>query len=87
MSKTKKITRRKKYISTESEWTFDLINAFDTEISIIAEDFRLDTYRNQIEIIGSEQMMDAYASVGMPLGYHHWSFGGHGDSDSYSAQR
>ena len=22
-------------------------------------------------------MMDAYASVGMPLGYHHWSYGKH----------
>jgi hypothetical protein len=36
---------------------------------------RLDTYPNQIEVITSEQMMDAYASVGMPIGYHHWSFG------------
>jgi stage V sporulation protein R len=26
-------------------------------------------------VITSEQMMDAYASVGMPVGYHHWSFG------------
>ena len=26
-------------------------------------------------MIGAEQMMDAYSSVGMPVGYHHWSFG------------
>ncbi len=37
----------------------------------------LDTYPNQIEVITSEQMMDAYASVGMPVNYHHWSFGKH----------
>ncbi len=63
------------YISTSSEWTFDLIQRYDKEISMIADDFQLDTYPNQIEIISSEQMMDAYASVGMPVGYNHWSYG------------
>ncbi len=62
-------------ISTESEWTFDLISEYDREIGQIAKEFRLDTYPNQIEVIRSDQMMDAYASVGMPLGYNHWSFG------------
>jgi spore cortex formation protein SpoVR/YcgB (stage V sporulation) len=62
-------------LSTSSEWTFELIQKYDLEIGIIAEDFKLDTYRNQIEIISSEQMMDAYASVGMPIGYNHWSYG------------
>ncbi|HEY7773628.1 MAG TPA: SpoVR family protein [Marinagarivorans sp.] len=65
----------RKPIATSSEWTFDLIERFDQEIGVIAEDFKLDTYRNQIEIISSEQMMDAYASVGMPIGYNHWSYG------------
>ena len=41
----------------------------------MARSFGLDTYPNQIEIITSEQMMDAYSSVGMPVNYHHWSFG------------
>ena len=63
------------YISTGSEWTFELIQEYDREIATIAEEFGLDTYRNQIEIISSEQMMDAYASVGMPIGYNHWSYG------------
>lgn len=66
---------KKNYISTGSEWTFDLIQRYDDEIAIIAGDYGLDTYPNQIEIITAEQMMDAYSSVGMPLGYHHWSFG------------
>jgi len=67
--------QKRKPISESSEWTTDLINQFDREIARVAADFGLDTYPNQIEIISSEQMMDAYSSVGMPLGYHHWSFG------------
>jgi spore cortex formation protein SpoVR/YcgB (stage V sporulation) len=65
----------KQYISTDSEWTFELITQYDIEISKIAAEYGLDTYPNQIEVITAEQMMDAYSSVGMPLGYHHWSFG------------
>ncbi len=65
----------KKPLSEGSEWTFDLIQTYDSEIAKIAASYELDTYPNQIEIIRSDQMMDAYASVGMPVGYHHWSFG------------
>lgn len=64
-------------ISTTSEWSFELIEEYDREIAKIAADFGLDTYPNQIEVISSEQMMDAYASHGMPIGYHHWSYGKH----------
>lgn len=64
-----------KPISTGSEWTFELLEKYDAEIARIAADFGLDTYPNQIEIISSEQMMDAYASCGLPVYYHHWSFG------------
>ena len=66
---------RDRIISTTSEWTFELIERYEREIARVAADFRLDTYPNQLEVISSEQMMDAYASVGMPVGYHHWSFG------------
>ena len=62
-------------ISTGSEWTFELIERYNHEIAKIAQEYQLDTYPNQIEIISSEQMLDAYSSVGMPVGYHHWSFG------------
>jgi len=62
-------------ISESSEWTFELIEKYDAEIARIADSYGLDTYPNQIEIIRSDQMMDAYASVGMPIGYNHWSFG------------
>jgi spore cortex formation protein SpoVR/YcgB (stage V sporulation) len=62
-------------ISESSEWTFPLLDRYNRELARIASDFNLDTYPNQIEIITAEQMMDAYSSVGMPLGYHHWSYG------------
>ncbi|WP_339065396.1 SpoVR family protein [Teredinibacter turnerae] len=62
-------------ISNTSEWNFELIQTYDAAIGKIAAEYGLDTYPNQIEIISSEQMMDAYASVGMPLGYSHWSYG------------
>ncbi len=64
------------YLSTGSEWTFELLQDYDHAIhGIAANEFKLDTYPNQIEIIASEQMLDAYASLGMPIGYPHWSFG------------
>jgi stage V sporulation protein R len=68
---------RKKPLSIGADWTFELISAYDKEIGRLAKDFKLDTYPNQIEIISAEQMIDAYASSGMPIGYHHWSFGKH----------
>ena len=64
-----------KLLSTGTAWSFELIEKYDQEIARIAEGYRLDTYPNQIEIIRSDQMMDAYASVGMPIGYNHWSYG------------
>ncbi|MCY4177042.1 MAG: SpoVR family protein, partial [Endozoicomonadaceae bacterium] len=68
-------TNNKQYISKNSELTFDLIEKYNKEIAQLADGFQLDTYPNQIEVISSEQMLDAYASVGMPLMYNHWSFG------------
>jgi spore cortex formation protein SpoVR/YcgB (stage V sporulation) len=69
---------RRTPISTGSEWSFDLIRRYDEEIGRIAREvYGLDTFPNQIEVISSEQMMDAYSSVGMPVGYNHWSFGKH----------
>jgi spore cortex formation protein SpoVR/YcgB (stage V sporulation) len=68
---------KKKPISIGSDWTFELIQEYDKHIGRLAKDFKLDTYPNQIEIITAEQMMDAYSSTGMPIGYNHWSFGKH----------
>jgi stage V sporulation protein R len=70
-----KETSRPGPISTGSEWTFELIKRYDEAIAETAAEFGLDTYPNQIEIITSEQMLDAYASAGLPVGYPHWSYG------------
>ena len=60
------------------EWTFELLGKARDEIEDIAlNDLGLNVYPNQIEIISSEQMLDAYSCVGLPLMYQHWSFGKH----------
>jgi len=62
-------------LSDGPDWTFELLSQYQTEIERVAKFYQLDYYPNQIEIITAEQMMDAYSSVGMPLGYNHWSYG------------
>ena len=57
-------------MSDGPDWTFDLLTEYQTEIARVADFYRLDTYPNQIEVITAEQMMDAYSSVGMPIGYN-----------------
>ncbi|MFT2109914.1 SpoVR family protein [Marinomonas sp. 2405UD68-3] len=68
-------SKKATFLSEGADWTFEKIQIYDDAIGKLAAEYGLDTYPNQIEIISSEQMMDAYASVGMPLGYHHWSYG------------
>ncbi|MBI1238668.1 MAG: SpoVR family protein [Alphaproteobacteria bacterium] len=59
-----------------SEWDFETLErAYKAIEDIALNDLKLDVYPNQIEIIASEQMLDAYSSHGMPLMYQHWSFG------------
>jgi hypothetical protein len=60
-----------------SEWSFESIAQYDREIARVAQAYGLVTYANQIEVISAEQMMDAYSSHGMPVGYTHWSYGKH----------
>jgi stage V sporulation protein R len=59
-----------------AEWDFDkLRRAYDAIQEIAIGELGLDIYPNQIEVITSEQMLDAYSSVALPLMYRHWSFG------------
>ena len=59
-----------------ADWDFETLqHALDAIEDIALNDLKLDIYTNQIEIISSEQMLDAYSSHGMPLMYKHWSFG------------
>lgn len=65
-----------KPLFTSSEWTEELIAKTWKVIDKIAkEEFNLDYYPEQIELITSEQMLDAYSSAAMPVTYNHWSFG------------
>ena len=58
------------------DWTFETVEDVYLRLEQIAKDkYDLDYYPNQIEVITSEQMLDAYTSVGMPIYYNHWSFG------------
>jgi stage V sporulation protein R len=67
--------RAAQHLSAPSDWSFELIEQYHAVIRATAKRFGLDTYPNQLEIITAEQMMDAYASVGMPVNYRHWSYG------------
>ncbi|MEZ8100031.1 SpoVR family protein [Vibrio bivalvicida] len=73
-TKTKK-PAKSKALPDGPDWTFDLLDRYHTEIKRVADHYKLDAYPNQIEVITSEQMMDAYSSIGMPINYNHWSFG------------
>ena len=82
-----KITRKKADVSspavkenkpfyTSASWTFPLLQEAMKHCEEIAvEELGLDCYPNQIEIITTEQMLDAYASHGLPVMFKHWSFG------------
>lgn len=72
------MTRKKSRRMIEgSDWTLEGLELADAEIARVARSYGLDCYRHQLEIITAEQMMDAYAAIGMPVYYHHWSFGKH----------
>jgi len=61
-----------------ADWNFQTLQRiFDACEDVAVGELGLDVYPNQIEVITAEQMLDAYASMGMPLFYKHWSFGKH----------
>ncbi|WP_115718091.1 SpoVR family protein [Gallaecimonas mangrovi] len=69
------MAKERKPLNDGPDWTFDDLVRYDQAIARVAEHYGLDTYPNQMEVITAEQMLDAYSSVGMPIGYNHWSFG------------
>ena len=71
-------TRAARPLFEGADWEFSTVQRVHDAIEKIAvEELGLDVYPNQIEVIGTEQMLDAYSSIGMPLFYKHWSFGKH----------
>jgi spore cortex formation protein SpoVR/YcgB (stage V sporulation) len=72
----------------DNDWNFAKIKVAEQAIREIAiEELKLNTYPNQIEIIGSDQMLEAYASNGLPMMYNHWSFGKHFIQQQYSYRK
>lgn len=66
---------KNKLLFTGSEWDLPLIEKMWKTIEDVALKMGFNPYQPQIEIITSEQMLDCYSSVAMPVMYNHWSFG------------
>jgi stage V sporulation protein R len=67
---------KKPLITSSTEWTPALLEEVWTHIEDIARnDLGLDYYEPEFTVISAEQMIDMYASGGMPSHYDHWSFG------------
>jgi len=65
-----------KTLFSSPNWDFETIQAADEVTNWVGKEFfKLDTYVNQIEIVTSEQMLDAYSLIGLPTSYPHWKFG------------
>jgi spore cortex formation protein SpoVR/YcgB (stage V sporulation) len=57
-----------------ADWDFETLKrVYDAMGEIALGELGLDIYPNQLEVITAEQMLDAYASNGLPLMYRHWS--------------
>lgn len=60
----------------DNEWNPDILQeVYETIEKIAVGEWGYDIHPNQIEIISSEGMLEAYASTGLPVMYPHWSFG------------
>ncbi|MBI2030692.1 SpoVR family protein, partial [Candidatus Kaiserbacteria bacterium] len=63
---------------TGAEWDFDMLKRVDEACAEIAiGELGLDVYPNRFDVVGSDGMLDVYASSGVPKYYDHWSFGKH----------
>lgn len=59
-----------------NEWTPEVIDYYYRHLEQIAvNEWGYKIYPNQLEIVNSAGMLEAYASHGMPIFYPHWSFG------------
>jgi spore cortex formation protein SpoVR/YcgB (stage V sporulation) len=57
-------------------WDYRTLAAADAVTTKIGKEYlNLNIYPNQIEIVTSEQMLDAYSLIGLPTSYPHWKFG------------
>jgi stage V sporulation protein R len=83
--------KAKKPLPQGPEWVFDDLIEYQKVIEEVAvKEFGLDFYPNQLEIVTSEQMIDAYSTIGLPIApYNHWRYGKYHSyqSNSYKTGR
>ena len=61
---------------SNSDWNLDTLRYADELCEHYAkEHLNLDIYANHIEVVTSEQLLDAMSLIGLPISYPHWSFG------------
>lgn len=66
----------KKPLNAGPGWIFqDIQDYMDVFNELATVEWGLETFPNQIEIICSEQMIDAYVTTGLPIGLPHWRYG------------
>jgi len=58
-----------------SDWTVADLQKWDDKICRVGEDFGLDWFPIDYEIIDYAEMLGAMAYVGLPTHYRHWSYG------------
>jgi len=76
MSHDKKKVEEYRKLFTADDWSVDTLRAADEVTKKIAEEeLGITTYTNQIEVVNSEQLLDAMSLIGLPISYPHWSFG------------
>ena len=69
-------------------WTFGDLEKYNDIMKDIADNvFKLTYFPNQIEIITSEQMLDAYAFIGLPIVYNHWRYGKHYSANQHAYKK
>ena len=77
-----------KLLFENNDWDWAKLKRVDEACATIAfDELGLDIYPNQIEIIGSDQMLDAYSTNGLPISYNHWSFGKSFINEEYSYRK
>jgi stage V sporulation protein R len=60
----------------DNEWTPQLLDEVYEGIEELAVgEWNYNIFKNQIELVSDTGMLEAYATIGLPIMYHHWSFG------------
>lgn len=62
-------------VTPDNDWTVEKLEEALAICEGIAKEWGISIYPNQLEIVSYQQMLSCYVTVGMPVMYHHWSFG------------